>query len=44
MNDFTIGINWYILPHVRTMANYVHSRVSGLGSGNVFSARFQIDY
>jgi phosphate-selective porin OprO/OprP len=44
LNDFSVGLNWYLLRNVRTMANYVHSHVNGLGTGHVFSVRFQIDY
>jgi len=40
--DFTAGVNWYLSPWVRFMANYVHSRRDPEGSLNAFMLRLQL--
>ncbi|WP_300675166.1 porin [Desulfoluna sp.] len=50
----TFGVNWYINPHTRLMANYIlvnndkHADADGDLAGNddpkIFQARFQIDF
>jgi phosphate-selective porin len=44
MNTVALGLNWYILPHVRIMANYILAHVNNLGDSDIFQLRFQIDY
>ena len=40
----TLGLNWYVLPHVRLMANYVRAHLNGVGDSAIYQLRFQIDY
>jgi phosphate-selective porin OprO/OprP len=46
--DITGGVNWYLWPNVRIMANYVHSIMTdgenGEGNGDLFEMRFQVDF
>ena len=47
VQNFTLGLNWYLCPNARVMWNYVHSWVDGSGvdSGvDVFLMRFQIAF
>lgn len=51
MENVTLGINWYLNPSVRMMANYVLANVDDAtgsegadGGGNFFSLRFQLDF
>jgi phosphate-selective porin OprO/OprP len=47
VQDFTLGLNWYLCPNARVMWNYVHSWVDGRGvdSGvDVFMMRFQVTF
>jgi phosphate-selective porin OprO/OprP len=51
LNDFTVGINWYLNPNTRVMLNYVHadadlSNIDSKKGGNADLAamRFQIDF
>lgn len=52
--NFTFGVNWYINPNIRLMANYIcvdndkHADAGGELAGNdtpqIFQTRFQIDF
>ena len=47
MNDVTVGLNWYLNPNVRLMANYIRSCVDGNDISNaadIFMMRAQIDF
>ncbi len=50
--DMTAGVNWYLWPNARIMANYIHSILKqraaagspGQGDGDVFQMRLQMDF
>ena len=44
MSDVTFGLNWYVFPNVRIMANYVLAHLNNVGDSDIFQLRFQIDY
>jgi len=46
-DNWTVGLNWYVNPHVRIMANYidVDAEVAGVDDNpNIFALRTQIDF
>ena len=44
LNDVTLGLNWYVSPRVRLMANLVRAHLRNGVTSNLFQMRFQIDY
>jgi len=49
VGDHTLGVNWYLNPYTRFMAEYIHSGINqnagaGVGDLNIFQVRAQIDF
>jgi len=43
LETYTLGLNWYLNPHMRIMWNYVAADVKDTGNADIFEMRFQID-
>lgn len=44
LNDYTLGLNWYLFPNARIMANYIHGDRSAGGNVDLGQVRFQLDF
>ncbi len=44
LDDVTAGVNWYLNPNTRVMANYVHADLDSTGTADAFQMRFQVDF
>ncbi|NIM98410.1 MAG: porin, partial [candidate division Zixibacteria bacterium] len=44
LDDFTLGVNWYLYPNARIMGNYIFADLDDVGETNIFQVRFQVDW
>ena len=44
LDNFTLGLNWFLNPNTRIMFNYVRANREDIGEGNIFQTRFQVDF
>lgn len=44
LEDWTLGLNWYLNPHTRVMSNYVRAEREDTGASNIFQMRFQVNF
>lgn len=44
LNDFTLGLNWYLNPNYRVSFNYIRAHLNGVGDTNIFEMRYQVAF
>jgi len=44
LSNITLGVNWYLNPVSRLMANYILADLDEVGKANIFQMRMQIDF
>ena len=44
LSDITAGVNWYLSPNTRLMAEVIHADIDGLDSTQIAQIRFQVDW
>lgn len=44
LDNWTLGVNWYLLSNVRTTFNYVRADLDGVGTTDALQLRFQVDF
>lgn len=44
IDNWTLGVNWYLNSAARIMLNYVDSELEGVGTADFVLARFQVDF
>lgn len=44
LRNLTVGVNWYLNPNMRVMANYVHADLNDVGKADILQARVQFDF
>ena len=44
LRNLTVGVNWYLNPNMRVMANYVHADLVDVGKTDIVQMRAQFDF
>jgi len=44
MEDYTVGLNWYLYSNLRIMFDYIYADLENYGSSNIYQSRFQLEF